>query len=133
MEKLTVLFFDRHRGLVETWEEVIQKQLGCEVHTCSSVGEIVRINENLKKDFKFVDVAFLNLCSELKLGNWYVIDKLRADNPFVKIFAMSSDENHPMMKKPDPIFNGAIIKPFSLDVMEMILKQVASELTAPLQ
>ena len=122
-EKPFVLFFDRNKDFADTYRNLINV-LGYETQSCYSPDDILRINDELEKNMKYIDAAFLNLCPELESGNWEILDRLRIRNPLIKIFAISSNEFHPIMRDPRPFFNGSIIKPFSGQVLEVILEQV---------
>lgn len=126
MEKLIVLVFDRNERFAKVCGKEIE-YLGYKARVCSSVSDIVHISAELEKDLKYADIALLNLCPELESGHWDVVDKLRTRNPLIKIFAMLSDETNPIMRKPDPIFNGALLKPFTLEMLGMMLNQAVLE------
>lgn len=126
MEKLNVLVFDRNELFAKTCGKEIDI-LGHKAHVCFFVSDILPISAELEKQLKYVDIALLGLYLELESQNWNVINNLRIRNPLIKIFAMSSDDTHPIMRKPDPIFNGALLKPFTLEMLGMTLNQAALE------
>lgn len=122
----SILLMDDEAGILDTTSDIL-RYLGYTVTTAHDGEEALMRFEEARAAGKHFDAVILDLTVPGKMGGLEALDRLKEQDPRVKVVVSSGYLNDPIIRKPERYgFAGSICKPYMVQELDRVLKNVLS-------